>query len=144
MVNSLTRLCSEDNVEAYTRIRHMYVLPTILGYVSARHYASKYLGSQVLLPCLELATLIADEDVNPHLSDDFAQTGLLDDFIKSMALTSRLMLRLNQEREVAVQSEEKVNGNGVAKKRRSKKNEGKRGRFWNGETIDVWDPTKVV
>jgi Nuclear pore protein 84 / 107 len=133
----MTVMEDEEDVQFYTAIRRLYVPPIILAYNSARTWAATYLGPEILLPCLELATTLASDE-NSELADDFEATGLMQGFIKSMAHTSKILIRLNQAREVASREEGK---SAAAKKRRRKE---KKSRFWMGETVDVWDPTKIV
>jgi hypothetical protein len=133
----MTVMVDEEDAQFYTAIRRLYLPPIILAYNSARTFAATYLGPETLLPCLELATTLASDE-NSELADDFEATGLMKGFIKAMAHTSKILIRLNQEREVAAREEGKV---APGKKRRRNLKE-KRSRFWMGETVDVWDPTK--
>jgi Nuclear pore protein 84 / 107 len=134
----MTIMEDEEDVQSYTAIRRLYLPPIILAYNSARTWAATYLGPETLLPCLELATILA-ADENSELADDFEATGLMQGFIKAMAHSSKILIRLNQEREMAVREDSKT---AAGKKRRKK--ESKKSRFWMGETTDVWDPTKIV
>lgn len=127
----MTSFDEQDDADYYIIIRRVYVPPTILAYTSFRTFASTYLGSENLLPSLELATLLAS-DQNAELADDFVKSGLMEGFVKSMAASSRILIRLNQEREVE-----------DAAKKRSKKKKPQKSRFWVGESVDVWDPTKI-
>jgi nuclear pore complex protein Nup107 len=127
----LTSFDEQEDADYYTIIRRVYVPPTILAYTSFRTFASTLLGPENILPSLELATLLA-LDQNAELADDFVKSGLMEAFVKSMAASSRILIRLNQEREVD-----------DAAKKRSKKKKAQKSRFWVGESVDVWDPTKI-
>jgi len=133
----LTLIDNETDVPYYSAIRRLYLPPLILAYNSARTFAATYLGPETLLPALELATHLA-ADENAALAEDFVASGMMKPFVKAMAYTSRVLLRLNQEREMAAMEEGKSAG-----KRRRRRGE-KRSRFWMGETVDVWDPTRIV
>jgi hypothetical protein len=111
-------------------VRRLYVPCAILAYSSFRTFASTYLGPESLIPSLELATTLVLEE-NADLAQDFVECGLLGSFVKSMAYSSKVMLRLNQERELE-----------EGKKKSKRKKASTRGRFWAGESVDVWDPTR--
>jgi len=130
----MTEFDSEEDVEAYSNIRRAYLPSIILAYNSARTFAANYLGPETILPSLELATILASDE-NTELQLDFEALGMMPDFIRAMAGTSKVLIRLNQDREMANREE-----NGKKKGRRKEK----KSRFWMGETVDVWDPTKIV
>jgi hypothetical protein len=123
-------MVTEQDVDSYTAIRRLYVPSVILAYSSFRTFASTFLGPDSLLPSLELATTLASDE-NADLAQDFVESGLLESFVKSMASSSKIMLRLNQERELD-----------ESRKKSKKKKANAKGRFWVGESVDVWDPTR--
>ena len=123
-------MTKEQDVDSYTAIRRLYVPSVILAYSSFRTFASTFLGPEHLLPSLELATTLATDE-NADLALDFAESGLLEPFVKAMASSSKTLLRLNQERELD-----------DARKKSKKKKASAKGRFWVGESVDVWDPTR--
>jgi nuclear pore complex protein Nup107 len=130
----MTLIPNEEDLGYYTAIRQLYLPPIILAYASARVFASQFLGADVLLPALELAQVVASEE-NKELANDFVKTGLMKDFVRCLAMTSKVLVRLNQEKELANMDE-------TGKKRKAKKE--KRSRFWEGESVELWDPTKIL
>lgn len=135
----MTVMEDEDDVQFYTAIRRLYLPPIILAYNSARTFAATYLGPETILPSLQLATALASDE-NSELADDFEATGLMKGFIKAMAHSSKILIRINQEKEM--QSREEYKSASTATKKRRRKE--KKSRFWLGETTDIWDPTKLA
>lgn len=145
IVQSKTRMliwCAEDEKEDYAHILAVYVPPIVLAYNSARAFAAAYLGGETILPALELANVVADEE-NGELQRAFVQTGRMGEFVTALAHTSRCLLNVNQDTE----RREKVQRGlemGRRKKRVVRKKSGLKKRGWMGETVGIWDPSKVV
>jgi nuclear pore complex protein Nup107 len=130
----MTLIPNEEDLSYYTAIRQLYLPPVILAYASARVFAAQFLGPDTLLPALELANVVASEE-NKELANDFVKTGLMKDFVRCLAMASKVLVRLNQEKELAGMDD-------AGKKRKAKKE--KKSRLWEGETIEIWDPTKIL
>jgi hypothetical protein len=144
----------DKDPDLYGAIRRIYVPSVVLAYISARVFASRYLGPETLISALDVATVLA-LDENAALADDFAVSGLLRTFVEAMAHCSRTLLRLNQQSELeeerqrqaerAVAEQNRKAGGDHAmpppkKKKPSKQRSVSRGRFWVGGNVDVFDP----
>jgi hypothetical protein len=125
---------TEDDAPYYTAIRRLYVPTIFLGYVSCCTFASNCIGAESILPALELAKHLANEE-NAELAEDFVQTRQMEGFVRAMANASKVPVRLNQDTVVAAMAAD-------GKSRRKRKE--KRGRGWMGETVEVWDPTRIL
>lgn len=132
----MTLIANEEDFKYYTAIRQLYVPPMILAYASARVFAANHLGAEVLLPALGLASVVASEE-NKELANDFVQTGLMSSFVRCLAMMSKTLIQLNQDKELSSR-----NHDGSGRKKKTKKD--KKSRFWQGETVDIWDPTKTL
>lgn len=142
---------TEDQKEDYTHILQVYVPPLILAYNTARTYAAHFLGPETILPALELANVVAD-DANAELQRAFVETGRMGEFVTAMAHTSRCLLNVNQEGErrekvmrAVMAAGAGADGTGAKKKRRVvRKKSGLKRRGWDGQTVDIWDSSRMI
>lgn len=67
------------------------------------------------------------------------------ELVTAMAMTSRVLLNINQdfERKEKAAKEEAKEG-GKKRKKVVRKRPGVKKRGWMGETVDLWDPTKMI
>ena len=122
----MTEFDDEVDVEYYSTMRLLYLPSILIAYASARTFAATFLGPESLLPVLELAASVASAE-NKELADDFVKSGRMKDFVRTMATASKIMIRLNQERSLS-----------------GKKKSLTKSRFWEGETVEIWDPTTLL
>lgn len=95
-------------------IREAYLPELVLAYNSALHSAAHLISRDHLLQSLDLATNVAE---NEELIRCFAATSRMGELVDAFALSSKTLLRLNEQA-----------GKG-AKKRRGRR----------GETLGIWD-----
>ena len=135
----------EEEKSDYAHIVQVYLPTLVIAYISALTYAAHYLGPDTLLRGFEIATIIADEDTNPELQAAFVKAGRMGEFVTAMAMTSRALLNINQdiERKEKAAKEEAKEG-GKKRKRVVRKRPGLKKREWMGETVDLWDSTKMA
>jgi hypothetical protein len=139
----LTDAPVEDEKPDYTRLLQVYVPPALIAYASARTFAAAYLGSEVLLPALELANVVAD-DANEELQAAFTVGGRMAEFVDVVARASRCLLIVNQDAERRDKVAKGLAGDAKKRKKVVRKKSGLKKREWMGETPDIWDPTKTV
>jgi hypothetical protein len=119
----------------YAAIRRLYVPGLVLAYVACCTFVANATGSaERLLPALEAARDVG-EPRNAALAGDFVATGRMEALVTAVANASKALVRLGQETAVAV-----AEGGGKRRRRRTEK----KGRGWMGETVDIWDPTRMV
>jgi hypothetical protein len=108
----------------------------VLAYVACCTFVANATGSpERLLPALEAARDVGEER-NAALAGDFVAAGRMEALVTAVANASRALVRLGQEGAVAA-------AEGGGKGRRRRRGE-RRGRGWMGETVDIWDPTRIV
>jgi len=141
----LLTAASEEEKPDYAHMVQVYLPTLIIAYISALTYAAHYLGPETLLRAFEIATLIADDDTNPELQAAFVKAGRMGELVTAMAMTSRALLNINQdlERKEKAAKEEAKEG-GKKRKRIVRKRLGVKKRGWMGETVDLWDATKMA
>lgn len=79
-----------------TKLRHAYFPDIILAYNGIVTFTSQFGEKDVLFKSLELANAIADEK-NYELANAFLQTKRMDELVTALALSQRMLLRLNQQ-----------------------------------------------
>ena len=87
----------------------------ILAYNSVLNYGGHALSREILLQCMDLATIIAAE--NSDLADIFIKAGRMSELVNSMAIASKSILRA-----------EEIGGKSTRK-----------GRKIQGSSMDIWN-----
>jgi nuclear pore complex protein Nup107 len=78
------------------KIRYAYIPDILLAYNGIITYTSTYGEKEVLFKSLDLANAIAD-DKNYELANAFLRTGRMGELVTALALSQRMLLRLNQQ-----------------------------------------------
>jgi Nuclear pore protein 84 / 107 len=78
------------------KIRYAYIPDIVLAYNGIITYTSLYGEKEVLFKSIELANAIADEK-NYELANAFLLTGRMGELVTALALSQRMLLRLNQQ-----------------------------------------------
>jgi hypothetical protein len=147
-----TLLSDEDALDLH-HIKLAYLPSILLAYNGALTFASTVLGPEILLKSLELTNLLADEAANADLVDTIVESGRMRDLVEGLALTQRHLIAMQQDvaaAEKRTRREDKRRGGagglgrgrGLRKKRSALG--GARKREWRGETLDLWDESKVA
>jgi hypothetical protein len=131
-------------------IKRAYLPSILLAYNGALTFASTIVGPSILLKSLDLANLLADDELNADLADTLVEAGRMQDLVEGLALSQRRLIRMQQDAATAekrVQREEeralrgsRGRGRGVVRKKRSALSVKRR--EWKGETLDLWDVSK--
>ncbi len=158
--------------EEFEAIKLKYTYPIIVTYCAARYFAGHILGPEALLPTYEIAEMLASPE-NAALAKKLAMVGDMANLMLIFGYVSRLMLELAADRDMDARIEEMSERKGgrhsagedslgldatfekadvsmadLLSFRRPKGVNGdggrERGKFWRGQDVDMWDPTKVV
>ena len=115
----------------------------MLAYVACCTFAANATGGpERLLPALEAARDVGEER-NAALAGDFVASARMEALVTAAANASKALVRLGQDGAVA--AAEAASGAGGRKARRKRGGVAERkGRGWMGETVDIWDPTRIV
>lgn len=90
----LTSDCNiEDAKSQFTELREAYLPQTILAYVSMLNFAGRMLTRDFLLECMELSSVIADEESD--LLPLFEKTGTMQELVQGFALAGKTLLLLS-------------------------------------------------
>ncbi|QDS72538.1 hypothetical protein FKW77_000359 [Venturia effusa] len=165
----LTEVADAEDEYLCTKIRHAYFPDIILAYNGIVTYTSQFGDKEVLFKSLELANAIADEK-NYELANAFLATKRMGELVESLALSQRMLLRLNQqelrrekkhEREMERQKRiaegmdalfgdarkgDFVGGAGKGKGKKQSLRRVNSGSLavhpdeWVGQTVDIWAP----
>ncbi|KAE9974032.1 hypothetical protein BLS_003303 [Venturia inaequalis] len=160
----LTEVADVQDEYLCTKIRHAYFPDIILAYNGVVTYTSQFDAKEVLFKSLELANAIADEK-NYELANAFLQTRRMGELVTALALSQRMLLRLNQRelrlerrREREVERQKRISEGTDALFGGEGKGEGGGGRGgrkqglrkvnsgvlavgqdeWVGQTVDIW------
>jgi hypothetical protein len=173
--NFLTNLeLHPDDQADFWNVKVKYTYPILAMYLSARYFASRYLGAEVLLPCYEVTDMLASPAAQP-LAESIVANGDMKNLVRQIGFISRQALELQARKAVDDRVEEMQSGR-VRKEvdkdtlnldenfekgkasladlfsyRRPKggmpatrEKERSKERSWEGEDVEMWDITKVV
>jgi hypothetical protein len=146
-----TLLSAEDALDLH-HIKRAYLPSILLAYNGALTFASNILGPEILLKSIELSNLLADDSANADLADTIVEAGRMTDLVGSLALTQTRLIKMQQDvaaAEKKARKEDKKRGLAVPGRGRSLRKKrsalgGAKKREWKGETLDLWDESKVA
>jgi hypothetical protein len=81
---------------------------------------------------------------NTLLAKALLDSGKMREFVEALALVSRMLLKLNQEEQQKEHAAELTASLQGRPKRRSARRRSLKKRGWMGETLDLWDVTRVA
>lgn len=105
---------SDKEAEEFEQIRIACIPEVILAYNTVLNYSGFRISRDILLRCMDLASLVAAEDSD--LTASFMAAGRMPELVESFALSSRNM----------IQAEERGSRSGKSRKKP------------NGERLDLW------
>ncbi|TVY83378.1 Nucleoporin [Lachnellula suecica] len=85
--------------EDFTLLREAYLPETILAYICALNFAGSALTRNFLMECMDLATVIAEE--NSALLELFEQTDRMKELVEAFATASKTLLLISSEKKSA-------------------------------------------
>ncbi|TID27988.1 hypothetical protein E6O75_ATG00755 [Venturia nashicola] len=163
----LTEVADAEDEYLCMKLRYAYFPDIILAYNGIITYTSRFGEKDVLFKSLELANAIADER-NYELANVFLRTKRMGELVTALALSQRMLLKLNQQelrserkRERDLENQKRIaegtaalfdtegKGEVVAKEKKGKKvslRKKKSGLLtvgqgeWVGQTVDIWAP----
>ena len=105
---------SDKEAEEFEQIRIACIPEVILAYNTVLNYSGFRISRDILLRCMDLASVVAAEDSD--LTASFMAAGRMPELVESFALSSRNM----------IQAEERGSRSGKSRKKP------------NGERLDLW------
>ncbi|KAF2102931.1 hypothetical protein NA57DRAFT_31895 [Rhizodiscina lignyota] len=128
----LTHSNDDEDAEWMKTIRHAYLPEVIIAYNAVLHFGGTYLGRENFTKSLDIATLITSEE-NKELVEALLSTGRMEELVRSLALTSKQLLKCN---ELVAKNE------AAGRKRKASRDMGRK-RGWDGRTAEIWDLGKL-